>query len=452
MVRTEASQALNPGSTPGRVTTNNKIHQYLCFCFMRYTGDMQDKSALEKQREMIEKTVGDQKRLNAVELTTLVDSKEEESFDRLTRLASKLLKTPISFVTLLEEDRDFVKSHFGLPESISKSREITAHPSFCQHIISHREPLIIEDARTSPLFKDFPSVKHMGVVAYAGMPLLTPEGFALGTCCVIDYKKRIWSDDEIEILSELTKSVLTEIELRKLAARFETETASRGEFISIAAHELKTPLTSLKIYSQLLQKKMTQQKESRYIPEVEKIDSQVEKVHNLVSHLFDTSTMYSNHLSLQKQNWIINELIEKIIEEFAADTTHVRPSISLNALNTFEVYGDRERISQVITNLLSNAFKYAPQSTKIDIQVEAVEGEVKVSVIDYGPGISKADSKKIFEKFYRVKNTTGPTSIGLGLGLYICATIIAAHNGVLGVESELSQGSTFYFTLPNIKK
>ncbi|MES2436838.1 MAG: GAF domain-containing sensor histidine kinase [Patescibacteria group bacterium] len=409
---------------------------------------MPDKSPTEKQREMRDKIVGDQKRLGAVEQTTLVNSIEEESFDRLTRLASKLLKTPVSFVTLLEKDRDFVKSHYGLPQPISESREITAHPSFCQHIITHREPLIIEDARTSEIFKDFPSVKHMGVVAYAGMPLITPEGYALGTCCVLDFKKRSWTDDEIEILSELTKSVLTEIELRKLTVKLEKETATKDEFISIAAHELKTPLTSLKMFSQLLHKKMIMEKEERFIPEVKKIDGQVTKIHSLISQLFDTSSMQRSNISLQKNDVIINELIEKTVEEFVGDTSEGKPPIIFTTQALFTVCVDQDRITQVVRNLLSNAFKYAPHSQKIDITIEEIDSRIKVSVKDYGPGISEVESKKIFDRFYQVKNPNDHVPVGLGLGLYICATIIQAHGGVLGVESELGKGSTFYFTLP----
>jgi len=207
-------------------------------------------SPIDGHIKKIRATVNNARRLSAVSKTNLINTDEEEAFDRLTRLASKLLKTPISFITILEKDRDFVKSHFGLPAPLAESREITAHPSFCQHIVDSGEPLVLEDARDSKIFRHFPSVQHLGIVAYAGVPLTTQQGVTLGTCCVVDFKKRIWTEDELEILVELSKSVLTEIELRQAASTLD-------EFVLIAAHEIKTPLTSLKVYTQLLQHKLT---------------------------------------------------------------------------------------------------------------------------------------------------------------------------------------------------
>lgn len=392
---------------------------------------------IDGHSKKIRATVNNARRLKAVEKTTLVNTVEEESFDRLTRLASKLLNTPVSFVTLLEKDRDFVKSHYGLPAPLSESREITAHPSFCQHIVDSGVPLVLEDARDSEIFKHFPSVKHLGVVAYAGVPLITQQGFVLGTCCVVDFKKRIWTEDELEILLELSKSVLTEIELREAALALD-------EFVSIAAHEVKTPLTTLKIYTQLLERKLAVSDHEDLEEDVGEINIQVDRLHLLINRLFDTSAIKNGGFNLEREYWDLNQQVVEAIHYFKNQS-------SLNfVLNCSQpsilVHADKDRITQVLTNLISNAIKYAPQTEKIEIDVTQTDSKAIVSIRDYGPGITNADCIKIFERFYRVRGET--KAIGLGLGLYICNDIIKAHSGTLDVKSELGEGSIFSFSLP----
>jgi sigma-B regulation protein RsbU (phosphoserine phosphatase) len=158
--------------------------------------------------------IEDPDRLAALLQTELLDSPCEAAFDRLTRLASRLVKAPVTLLSLIEARRQFFKSHVGLPEPLATRREIPLSHSFCRHVVASGEPLIIEDARTEPLAAQNPAVLEMGGIAYAGIPLTTPEGHTLGTFCVIDDHPRRWTDEEIEILSELAASALTEIELR----------------------------------------------------------------------------------------------------------------------------------------------------------------------------------------------------------------------------------------------
>ena len=385
----------------------------------------------------IRNTTNSERRLGAVQKTTLLNTLEEESFDRLTRLASKLLNTPISFVTLLDKDRDFVKSHYGLPSPLSESREITAHPSFCQHIVDSGEPLVLEDARDSEIFKHFPSVKHLGVVAYAGVPLTTPQGYILGTCCVVDYKKRIWTEDELEILLELSKSVLTEIELREAVSTLD-------EFVLIAAHEIKTPLACLKTFTEILQHKLSISDREEVSPEVEKIDEQIERLILLSNNLFDTSTLKTGNFNLKKEDLDLNHQVTTVVNYLEKQTPQ-KFDVTFSQ-NSLTVHADKEKITQVLTNLLSNAIKYAPRSETIEIDIHHTDSRAIVSVIDYGQGMTDADCKKIFDRFYRAKAET--KTIGMGLGLYICNDIIKAHNGELKVESELGKGSVFSFWLP----
>lgn len=152
-------------------------------------------------------------RLEAVRRTGLLDSPPEESFDRFTRLATRLFKTPVALVSLVDADRQFFKSAVGLPEPWQTRRETPLTHSFCKHAVAQQEPLVIADARKDPLFRQNPAVRDLKIVAYAGVPL-TLSGSALGAFCVIDNEPHAWSYDEVQMLLELGACVMHEIDLR----------------------------------------------------------------------------------------------------------------------------------------------------------------------------------------------------------------------------------------------
>jgi PAS domain S-box-containing protein len=158
--------------------------------------------------------------LAALQRTGLLDSPHEEAFDRLTRLASRLLSAPVALVCLLDEHRQFFKSAWGLPEPWASQRETPLSHSVCHHALAGTEPLVIADSRQHPLTCESPAVSELGVIAYLGVPLVTSEGAALGAFCVTDSKPRTWSPGEIETLRDLTASVATEIELRTVRSEF----------------------------------------------------------------------------------------------------------------------------------------------------------------------------------------------------------------------------------------
>ena len=166
-------------------------------------------------------------RLAALRETALVDASVEAAFDRLTRLASATLRAPIALVSLMHGDRQVVKSCCGLPEPWASRRETPLSHSFCQHAVASGEPLVIDDAREHPLVRDTPAIRDLGAVAYAGIPLLTSEGHALGSFCVIDSQARRWTEAEVGILQDLAASVMTEVELRgEMARRRRAEAAA----------------------------------------------------------------------------------------------------------------------------------------------------------------------------------------------------------------------------------
>ena len=180
----------------------------------------------------------DRERLAALRATNLLDSAPEEAFDRLTRVAARILEAPLALVSLIDHDRQFFKSAVGLNEPVASSREMPLAYSFCKHAVATREPLIIEDARVHPLVRDNPAVGENGTLAYAGIPLITSAGHALGTLCVADVVPRSWSEAQIEVLRALSAAVLTEIELRT-ALREITQHAERERTLQAEGEALR---------------------------------------------------------------------------------------------------------------------------------------------------------------------------------------------------------------------
>ncbi|MDP9292527.1 MAG: GAF domain-containing sensor histidine kinase [Verrucomicrobiota bacterium] len=158
--------------------------------------------------------VRDRSRLAALRRLGLLDTAAEVAFDRLARLASLTLHAPVALVTLVDSHRQFFKSCLGLPEPWATVRETPLKNSFCKHVVATGEPLVVRDSRLDARLRNNPAIEEIGVVAYLGLPLFSPDGFAVGTLCVIDRRPRMWTEEQIEILKALARLVMTEIELR----------------------------------------------------------------------------------------------------------------------------------------------------------------------------------------------------------------------------------------------
>jgi len=220
----------------------------------------------------------------------------------------------------------------------------------------------------------------------------------------------------------------------------------KDEFLAIASHELKTPVTSLKAYGQVLQMLFEQKGDHKSVEALKRMDSQVNKLTGLISDLLDVTKIQSGKLIIQQEEYDFNELVNEITGELELTTQSHQLVKELD--QSKRIYGDRERIGQVITNLITNAIKYSPYADKIIIKTAINEECVTLSVQDFGVGIEADKLGKVFEQFFRVSGEKENTFPGLGLGLYISSEIIRRQNGKIWVESVDGEGSTFYFTIP----
>ncbi len=220
----------------------------------------------------------------------------------------------------------------------------------------------------------------------------------------------------------------------------------RNEFISVVVHELKTPLTSLKGYAQLLYKKNMKAGDEQSANMAQRMVSQVDKLTSLINDLLDTTRITNNQLSLHQDLFQFDELVGEIVSELQLTTEG--QTIYREGAAEQNVWGDRMRIGQVITNLLSNAIKYAAEAERILVKTAVASDTITFCVQDFGPGIPKELQEKVFTPFFRIEKGGYTSAPGLGLGLHIAGEIIRQHKGSLWVESEEGQGATFCFTLP----
>lgn len=226
----------------------------------------------------------------------------------------------------------------------------------------------------------------------------------------------------------------------------------KSDFIKMASHELKTPVTSIKGFVQLLLTMINESKEKELSPlmvrsSLVSIERQVNRLTRLMSELLDLSRLESGQFELSLEEYSLNELMIDIVQ----DILYTRPKQQINLYHEFEckIFCDKDRLSQAVMNLLMNAIKYSPGTEKIDVTIKKFsEALVAISIVDYGIGINKKDHEKIFERFYRVEGKTEITYQGFGIGLYITREIIHLHGGSIAVKSEKGKGSDFTFTLP----
>jgi len=220
----------------------------------------------------------------------------------------------------------------------------------------------------------------------------------------------------------------------------------KNDFIAMASHELKTPLTSIKAYLQLLSRRLASSNDSFVNNALQVASLQVNRMTDLIHGFLDLSKLEPGKLKLKIQRFELNKLVTDIIADFT--TASPNRTISFEPNEDINVPADREKIGQVISNFLSNAIKYSDKGSKIIVTSKEINGNVQVTITDEGIGIKAKDQEKLFQRFYRVENEKMKNISGFGIGLYLASEIIQRHKGKIGVESVEGKGSTFYFSLP----
>ena len=220
----------------------------------------------------------------------------------------------------------------------------------------------------------------------------------------------------------------------------------KDNFLSIVSHELKTPLTTIKAYGQIAEGMLEEKGDAKILGIIKRMSSQVNKLTALVKDLLDFTKIQGGKLMYNETSFDFNELVKEVIDDMQKTTsTH---EIKNNPGKTETIFGDKEKLSQVINNLTSNAIKDSPGATSVVISTELQKDGIELSVQDFGIGILAKDQENVFEQFYRVDKDNESTYPGMGIGLYICSEIISRQGGKIWVESIINKGSTFHTWLP----
>lgn len=236
--------------------------------------------------------------------------------------------------------------------------------------------------------------------------------------------------------------------IREITERKELE-KRKDEFMAIASHELKTPITTIKAFTQILERNLAKTGDKKAVYFLENINSQTNRLTALINDLLDVTKIEAGKLMLYKKDFDLDKLVRKTVVDFQylTDKHEIRKEGEIKE----NVFGDEYRVGQVLANLLTNAIKYSPKASKIIVEIKSQGDFALVSVQDFGIGIPKEKQTRVFERFYRLGEKNENTS-GFGLGLYISKEIVERHGGKIWAEGEVGKGSIFYFTLPITKQ
>lgn len=341
--------------------------------------------------------------------------------------------------------------------TISKIRELIV-PHFADslgfYLLDSNEVLMNFDQPGSSAGQEVNQVFRIGASEFDFRQMLVPLSIRGSTFGVMAFRNepssRAFNKNDLSLMEDLARRVSVAVDNSRLYQHAKEAIAARDEFLSIASHELKTPLTPLKLQIQILMRTLKNHLVSEIKPEkinqiLQTSDRQIEKLASLIDGLMDISRISNGKLQLEPDSFDATALMKEIVERFSNEASIAKCEVSFDSSKPLMVCLDPFRIEQVLVNLLSNAIKYGA-GKPVHISLKTSGKQLLVSVRDHGGGIAPKDQKRIFERFERA--VTGNTVSGLGLGLYIVKQIIERHGGTIEVASELGKGSTFKVSLP----
>lgn len=339
--------------------------------------------------------------------------------------------------TLSGAERSAFES-FGMPRNTA-----VFHPTFSGQSVLRSDD-ITKDPRYGKNPPHYGKPKgHLPVVSYLAVPVISQSGEVIGGLFFGHSEPARFTKDHEDLVISIAAQAAISIDNARLYDKIKLLNEKKDEFIGLASHELKTPLTSITGYLQILGRLKTDEQGGRF---VDKTIKQVRKLSGLVNDLLDVSKIEAGKLQMRKAKFDLMEVINDTIE--LMQQTNDKYTILLKtAVETCVVRADSQRIEQVMINLLSNSIKYSHGAGKIIVEVNKTEKDAIVSIQDFGIGIAASKLGNVFSRFYRVEDLDAHIS-GLGIGLYLSHEIITRHNGKIWVESEPGAGSTFHFSLP----
>ncbi|MDO1447906.1 ATP-binding protein [Rhodocytophaga aerolata] len=389
----------------------------------------------------------EQERLEALNIYSILDTLPEEEYDAITKLASYICQVPIALISLIDRNRQWFKSRVGMevPES---PRSI----SFCQYAIMGSDILEIPDLQQDKRFATNPSVTtYPHIRFYAGAPLITPDGYALGTLCILDTKPHTLHAEQRNALQTLAKSVVTQLVLREQKKKLEEEKEKalqsarvKEQFLANMSHEIRTPLNGIMGLTNLLLASQLSGEQHTFLTYIK---SSADNLLGIVNDILDYSKIESGSMALQAVPFSLQQLFKRVIELFSAKAD--QKGLQLIASYADEIpdtlIGDPVRLQQVLSNIIDNAVKFT-ESGKITVSVDKhSQDEQQITLLftvqDTGIGIAEDKVKDIFESFTQADNKNNRRYGGTGLGLAIAKRLVEAQGGKIWLSSQPGKGT-----------
>jgi signal transduction histidine kinase len=392
----------------------------------------------------------EQERLAELHRYALLDTEAEQDFDEIVAMASKICQTQVSTITLIDAHRQWHKAAVGL-----KDREASRDIAFCAHTILENDVMVITDATLDERFSDNPFVKaEQGIRFYAGMPLITPRGYKLGTLCVIDDKPKTLSDEQLFSLRILAKQVVKQFELRLKVKQLEDQKTelkrlnrAGNRLLSIIGHDLRRPMSLLAGLIQLNEKKALSQNDFHQLLSDVKVN--LYSTGDLLENLLEWAMHQFEGKELRKQKILLDVLINREIEKNRHFLDLKKNKIKSNLTRNISVVADENAISFIVRNLILNANKFS-DSGLISVIVSENGNGLEVQISDTGIGIEEKHHKTLFDGSFANSTIGTKGEKGSGLGLPLCKELIERHGGKIWVESTPGKGSHFFFTIPTV--
>ncbi len=394
-------------------------------------------------------------RLRAVIRYDILDTPPEETYDRITRLAARIFQVPAALVGILDDDRIWFKSRYGL-----ELTEVPRNTGPLAAALLQKEPFFVDvdDTSGTPVLAlPASSGEHGDARFYAGTPLTTPDGLTVGALLLVDTKPRTFDTGEMENLEDLAALLMEQLKLRLAAVASKSkleDIKSSGdnvglahkEFATTLVHELRSPLNSILGFAQLL--------------EIENpLSSQLDKIKQILHAGWHQASLIEDFykLAVEKSEQkalrmgflplfdILDECYMMMKPQALLKSIHLR---LLRNEDSPAVYADRTKLKQVLINLLSNAIKYTPGGGKVNIEWKTTfPNRIRISIVDTGIGVASEKMDELFEPYNRLGQEDGPEE-GMGIGLTVTKKLVEMMGGTIGVTSTEGVGSTFWIELP----
>ncbi|MCX2837167.1 PAS domain S-box protein [Salinimicrobium sp. MT39] len=405
---------------------------------------------IESQAAM-KKYIRNLETLNTVGKSISENLNVEGILQRVTDATTSL--TGAAFGAFFYNNSDDKGSTFQLFTLSGAPREIFDHMAMPRHTdlflptFRDRKVVRIDDVtkhgdfgKNAP-YKGMPK-GHFSVVSYLAIPVISKNGAVIGGLLYGHPEAGKFTAEHELLVINIAAQAAVSLDNSKLFEQVKSLSEKKDEFIALASHELKTPLTTIKGYLQVLSKKKADKVSQLFL---DKSLCQVDKLNTLVEDLLNMSRIESGQLNFNLEVFDIREMLKEIVETFSYSSQSHRVTGTLWN-DSVIIEGDKQRIEQAILNLMTNAIKYSPKADEIFVDLEVVGENMVVKVRDMGIGLTEEQRRQLFTRFYRAEDTQGIS--GLGLGLYLTKQIIDRHGGSIEVASEYGMGSEFSLILP----